>query len=202
MTSVPTPGPGRRADSRLPVGLLLAGVAIIALVVIAPRLAGGGAAGADPSPSGSVAAVAATPSPSASVAASGTPATPATPAPSDSAAPAPSSTVVQQGIAECVRTSAAACTKAIGLARKGHETDVALATRIVVDDTCPPTTMCDRKYPFDAIVVFVTAGADTTGWYSYHVYGLDYDKPTNAEPWLPDVPDHVVARLREPQPTT
>lgn len=113
----------------------------------------------------------------------------------------PSSTVVQQEIAECTRISAAACTKAIALARKGDEGYLASATRIVVDDTCPPPSLCDRKYPFDAVVVFVTAGADTTGWYSFHVYGLEDDMPTTAEPWVPDLPAHVVARLREPQPT-
>lgn len=200
MTSpVPTSGPGRPVGGSLPIGLLLVAVAIIAFVVVAPRLAGGGVAGTDPSSSGSVTPASVTPSPSASdVAASDTPETPAS---SGSATLAPSSIVVRQGIAECVRTSAAACTKAIALARKGHEADVVGATRIVVDDTCPPPALCDRKYPFDAIVVFVTAGGDTTGWYSFHVYGLVDNKPTNAEPWAGDVPAYVIARLREPQPT-
>ncbi len=61
--------------------------------------------------------------------------------------------------------------------------------------------MCDRKYPFDAIVVFVTAGADTTGWYSAEVVGLEYDQPTKVVAWQGNVPAHIVARLREPQPT-
>ena len=206
----PTSDPRGPVASRLPIGLLLVAVVVIAFVVGVPRLAGGGVAATDPSPSGSVASasVALTPvapSPSATDGVVSDP--PKTPAPSSSASPvpastsAPSSTVIQQGIAECVRTSAAACAKAIALARKGPEDYLAFATRIVVDDTCPPSAMCDRKYPFDAFVVFVTAGADTTGWYAFHVYGLEYDRPTNAERGGPDLPAHLIARLKAPQPS-
>lgn len=87
------------------------------------------------------------------------------------------------------------------MARAGHEAEVAGATRIVVDDICSPTVICDRLYPFDSVVVFVTAGADTTGWYAFNVVGLEYNAPTKAEPWLGDLPAHVVQRLLEPQPT-
>ncbi len=182
---VPSPDPGRPADRRLPIGLLLIAVAIIAFIVVAPRSQGGGSARTDPSPIGSPTPALATPSPSTSdVPASTTPAS------------------AQPGNGDCGRISPAACAKAIELARKGHEAEVAGATRIVVDDACSPTALCDRLYPFDAIVVFVTAGGDTTGWYSFEVVGLVDDKPTKAEPWQGyELPAHIVARLREPQPT-
>jgi hypothetical protein len=92
--------------------------------------------------------------------------------------------------------------KAVALARVGQGAEVAGATRIVVDDTCPPTVVCDRLYPFDSIVVFVTAGADTTGWYAFSVVGKTADTPTDATPWrLSELPAHVVQTLKGPQPT-
>lgn len=137
--------------------------------------------------------------PSASVAPSVAP-SPPVPSTVSSASAAPSG-ILPPAIADCGRISSAACAQAIALARAGHEAEVAGATRIVVDDTCPPTAICDRLYPFDSVVVFVTAGADTTGWYAFNVVGLDYNAPTKAEPWLGDLPAHVVQRLLEPQPT-
>jgi len=104
------------------------------------------------------------------------------------------------GFAECGRIPIAACEKAIALVRVRHEADVINATRIVVDDTCPPSSVCHRPNPFDAALVFVTAGADTTGWYRFHAYGPG-QIPTKAEPWPGELPDHIVQRLREPQPT-
>lgn len=117
-----------------------------------------------------------------------------------SAAAAPSGMSLP-AIADCGRISSAACAQAIALARAGHEAEVAGATRIVVDDTCSPNAVCDRLYPFDSVVVFVTAGADSTGWYAFHVFGLEDSAPTTAEPWPGELPAHVVQRLREPQPT-
>jgi hypothetical protein len=50
--------------------------------------------------------------------------------------------------------------------------------------------------PFDAIVVFVTAGGDTTGWYAYRVVVTDTSVPERAEPWQDDIPAHIVDRIR------
>lgn len=98
-------------------------------------------------------------------------------------------------VAECGRISPAACETAIALARAAGQGEPGGTSRIVVDDLCPPTTMCDRKYPFDSLVVFVTAGADTTGWYAFEVTGLKDDTPTKAKPWLDYVPAHIVKLL-------
>jgi hypothetical protein len=137
--------------------------------------------------------------PSASVGPSVAPSPPGS-SPASPASAAPSG-ILPPAIADCGRITSAACAQAIALARAGHEAEVAGATHIVVDDTCPSTAVCDRLYPFDSVVVFVTAGADTTGWYTFHVYGLEPNAPTKAEPWLGAVPAHVVQRLLEPQPT-
>jgi hypothetical protein len=118
---------------------------------------------------------------------------PTAPQPSASAAPSgiPPATVV-----DCGRISSDACAEAIALARDGHEDEVSGATVIVVDDTCPPDSVCDRKYPFDSIVVFA-AGGDTTGWYAFHVFGRRDGVPTTAERWQPQMPDRIVERIRE-----
>jgi hypothetical protein len=201
--------PERLPERRhLPIGILAAAVGVLAFVVVAPRflesmsVATGWTAG----PSASVALASATPSPQVSA-----PPASATPG-SASAAP---TRVSPPSLVDCGRISPAACAKSVALARAGNEAEVVGATRIVVDDTCPPdtlgvstptageytTVMCDRLYPFDSVVVFVTAGADTTGWYAFNVVGLEYDAPTKAEPWLGDLPAHVVQRLLEPQST-
>lgn len=117
------------------------------------------------------------------------------PGPGESVAPAVSTAPSPGPVVDCGRLGVAACEQAIALARVGHESELATATLIVADDSCPPSVNCDRLYPFDSIVVFVTAGADTTGWYSFHVTGLEYSVPTKAEPWRSDLPAHIIRRL-------
>jgi hypothetical protein len=119
--------------------------------------------------------------------------------PTASVAPAPLAPPRRPSPAvDCGRLVVVACEQAIALARVGHESELATTSRIVADDSCAPSVACDRLYPFDSIVVFVTAGADTTGWYSFHVTGLEYSVPTKAEPWLSDLPAHIIQRLITP----
>ena len=109
----------------------------------------------------------------------------------------PSLAEIAPGVmADCGRIGPEACEKAIALARAGNEGDLVGTTLIVVDDTCPPPAICDRQFPFDSIVVFVTAGGDTTGWYAYHVVGTDARVPEKAERWLEEVPRHIEERIR------
>ena len=168
----PEPLPVYGEDLATLVGHMVPGVGFVAL----------GSTASPAGPSASVAAASAGPSPVASVAPSPVPA-------------ASAGASLPPGI-DCGRIAPAPCLEAIDLARAGHEADVATATRIVVDDTCPPPAVCDRTYPFDSIVVFVTVGGDTTGWYAFTVVGLEYGKPTHAERWWSEVPPHVVAILR------
>jgi hypothetical protein len=122
------------------------------------------------------------------------------PSPAASLAPSPAgspSPVASGGPSvDCGRISQASCEQAVALARAGNEAELAGATRVVVDDACAPSpVICDRYYPFDAIVVFVTAGADTTGWYAFEVTGPEYSTPTTALPLSYAIPAHIVAKL-------
>jgi hypothetical protein len=162
--------------------LLLAAVGILVFVAVVGL--GGPPPATDPSPS---------------VASASVPASPSSPAPSSipPAAPeSPSMTEIAPGVmADCGQIGPAACERAIALARAGNEGDLVGTTLIVVDDICAPEVMCDRMFPFDSIVVFVTAGGDTTGWYAFHVVGTN-DMPEKAERWQDDIPRHIVDRIR------
>jgi hypothetical protein len=104
-------------------------------------------------------------------------------------------------MADCGRIEPAACERSIALARAGNEADLVGTTLIVVDDPCPPPagshiTICDGFYAFSAIVVFATAGGDTTGWYAYYAFGHDPGVPTQAERSQDQIPPHIVDRIR------
>jgi hypothetical protein len=113
--------------------------------------------------------------------------------------PAPSG-IQLPAIAECGRIAVAACARAIALAKEDDEPALASATRIVVDDSCAPAVLCYRLYAFEAVVVFVTAGGDTTGWYAFDVIGSESDAPEKSEPWTRDLPAHIVRQLQGPPP--
>jgi hypothetical protein len=169
------------------IGLLLAAVAVFVFVAVV-----GLGTSAPPGPSPSVASASVAPSPPEPL--------PTLAAPSSippAALESPSITEIAPGvIADCGRIGLAACEQAIALARAGNEADLVGTTLIVVDDICAPEVMCDRFFPFDSIVVFVTAGGDTTGWYAFHVVGHDARVPTQAERWLDEIPRHIVDRIR------
>ena len=186
-----------RRPLRIPVEALGVAVVVIAVVALASRILPIGTdVGAVPpsrgAPASGSSAISMLPSPSVppSVA----------PAPTASAPPSPAPSSATDVIVDCGRISATACASVIALVRAGHDAEVTGATRIVMDDTCPPPAVCDRKYPFDSIVVFVTAGGDTTGWYAFSVVGLDDDRPTTVRSWTRDIPAHVLAKLRESSP--
>jgi hypothetical protein len=127
-----------------------------------------------------------------------TPTPPPVPASTPDAAEAsPTTTEIAPGVlADCGRIPVAVCERAIDLARHGNEGDIVGTTLVVVDDTCPPATECDPALPFDAIVVFVTTGGDTTGWYAYHVVATETSDPEKAERWQDEIPPHIVDRIR------
>ena len=210
----PTPR-ARRAGT---FGILAATVTILVLVVVGfgsrssdGQAVGGASTSASPSPPdltspivSATPADAASPTDAASQSEAASPTDPsdaASPSVSASASAATSKPSIEparpgDGLVDCNGIAGTSCAKAIALARVGHKAEVRGASRIVVMDTCPPTSVCDRHYPFDVAVVFVTAGADTTGWYVFHVFGSG-QIPTTAEPWIGEWPDHVVKRLRE-----
>jgi hypothetical protein len=164
------------------IGLLLAIVAVLVVVAVI-----GLWAPAAPRPN---AAGIATPAPAVAGAATAPPAVAVPEAPESP----PPIEIAPGVVADCGRIARVACEHAINMARAGNEADLAPTTLIVVDDVCAPEVECDRMFPFDVIVVFVTAGADTTGWYAFHVVGPG-DTPTGAERWPDEIPPHIVDRI-------
>jgi hypothetical protein len=170
----PEPQPVYAEDLTTLVGHMVPGVGFVALGPAAERPA----------------------SPSASVAASAAPWAPAT----VSASPSPFE-IAPGVMADCGRIDPAACERSIALARATNEPGLGAATLIVVDDPCPPPagshiTICDGFYAFSAIVIFVTAGADTTGWYAFYAFGHDPGVPARAERSPDQIPQHIVDRVR------
>lgn len=169
------------------IGLLLAAVAVFVFVAIAGL---GTPAAPGPSPSLASASLASSPPEPLRTSVALSSAAPAVPE-------SPSLTEIAPGVmADCGRIDPPTCEKAIALARTGNEADLVGTALIVVDDPCPPAVECDPRLPFDAIVVFVTAGGDTTGWYAFHVVGTDAGAPDKAERWQDEVPAHIVDRIR------
>ncbi|HYO42956.1 MAG TPA: hypothetical protein VES19_07115, partial [Candidatus Limnocylindrales bacterium] len=104
-------------------------------------------------------------------------------------------------VLDCGRIDFFACARAVDLARAldlarpEGEVETTGATRIVVDDTCRPESLCDRKYPFNSFVVFVTAGADTTGWITFEATGLESTMPTAATRFQGNLPAFMANRV-------
>jgi hypothetical protein len=111
-----------------------------------------------------------------------------------STAPSPDPSVIGP-LVDCGRINPATCDNAILLARAAGADEVQGASRILVDDVCPPSVACDRLYPFDSAVVFVTVGPDTTGWVAFEVTGLQVNAPQTATRWSGSLPAHILDRL-------
>jgi len=104
--------------------------------------------------------------------------------PLSSPAASTSSTVV------CGRIEADACQTAIDLVRDGHPREVAEASAIVVDDTCPPDATCDREYAFEVAVVLVPAEDVLRDVVALRVFGAA--GPDQAGVWSGALPQHVI----------
>jgi hypothetical protein len=95
----------------------------------------------------------------------------------------------------CGRLDPDPCHAAIELVRQADPKRVEAATAIVVDDVCAPTVLCDRLYPFDALVVLVASSGGPTESHVYQVVGLDY-QPERVEAWAGPVPAHITALVQ------
>jgi len=90
----------------------------------------------------------------------------------------------------CGRIEADACQTAIDLVRDGHPREVAEASAIVVDDTCPPDATCDREYAFELAVVLVPAEDVLRDVVALRVFGAA--GPDQAGVWSGALPQHVI----------
>ncbi len=113
----------------------------------------------------------------------------ATRVPSPSLAPP----VAAAPVVTCGRIPADACEVAIDLVRDTRPSEVAEADSVVVDDTCPPDAVCDRQYPFDAIVVLVPVMGAPGDWHAFGVWGTNGPEVVRA--WQGGLPPHVVALI-------
>lgn len=84
------------------------------------------------------------------IAASGTPAPPVAVTPVPTAPSAGPSNVVT-----CGRFEPFVCGGVLMALAADHADELSVASRIVIDDVCPPDAICDRQYPFAALVVVV-----------------------------------------------
>lgn len=93
----------------------------------------------------------------------------------------------------CGRIAADQCESAIDLVRDGHQSEVADASAIVVEDICPPDAVCDLQYPFESIVVLVPAEGVLGDLLTFRAFGTD--GPERVVAWHRALPRHVVALL-------
>ena len=94
----------------------------------------------------------------------------------------------------CGRIPADYCQEAIDLVRAQVPREVAEAIAIVVDDTCPPTVLCDRQWPFDALVVVVPVNGVIADVVVFEVTGRV--GPELARRYDGDVPAHFAPLLQ------
>jgi hypothetical protein len=163
------PAPGRAGipSGWSAIAVFVAAVALVTLIAVAGPL---GTAGPGPIRSG--------------------PATPASGLESQSAPPVATAPVIV-----CGRLDTDPCHAAIELVRQVDLKRVEAATAIVVDDVCAPTILCDRLYPFDALVVLVSSSGAPAESHAYQVVGLDY-QPERVEAWEGPIPPHIAALVQ------
>jgi hypothetical protein len=106
-------------------------------------------------------------------------------------APTSAAPTVAPSPAITCRLSADACVKAIGLVRPSDPLDVAQAHAIVVADVCPPSVACDRRYPFDSLVVLVPPAKARAAAIAFEVTGTD--GPERVEAFSQALPAHIAA---------
>jgi hypothetical protein len=80
----------------------------------------------------------------------------------------------------------------IDLVAKAFPAQVGSASAVIVADTCPPASVCDRRYPVDAVVVIVPSDPQTE-LLALHVFGQE--RPEEVAPWVGPLPEHVSAML-------
>jgi hypothetical protein len=101
----------------------------------------------------------------------------------------------------CGRIKATDCQKSIDLVRSQTRSDLSQVIRIVVDDVCSPEVICDRRWPFDAIVVLsgpVERSGDA-GQVALHAYeAVGASGPETATPFSGEIPTHIKSGLSAP----
>ena len=113
-------------------------------------------------------------------------------APTPTAAVPVTAATEQLTIVECGRFPQAICSQTIGVARQALSPEFAKPVAIAVDDPCSPRSICDRQYPFEAIVAFVL---DPTAASRPAVRVFGKTGPERAEAWSQPLPPHIEALI-------
>jgi hypothetical protein len=106
----------------------------------------------------------------------------------------PAATERFEQIVECGRIGQEDCRESIAIVRADYTAAVDTARAIVVDDTCPRSAsggylICDRVYPFDALVVLIPAdGTEALSWFSV----VGSDGPEEILALRSSIPDHIL----------
>lgn len=94
----------------------------------------------------------------------------------------------------CGRLDLDRCAAAIALVRSLDPSRVDTAAFVAVDDACPPSAACDRRYPFDSLVVLPSTTNVGVLWDAYEVVGLAQE-PEEVMPYAGPLPPHILALL-------
>jgi hypothetical protein len=84
----------------------------------------------------------------------------------------------------------------VALVQETHPDEVRDASRILVVDTCPPRSLCDRQFLYEAVVLVVPGDGDTARALPLRVFGHQ-GQPLRIEAWSGPLPDHVASLLAE-----
>ncbi len=101
----------------------------------------------------------------------------------------------------CGRIDLERCAAAIELVRTLDPGEVDQTPLIAVDDTCPPHVACDRRYPFDTVVVLVHDPSNPNqSWQAYRVVG-QADRPELASAWTGPLPADLLRLIEGAAPS-
>lgn len=98
-------------------------------------------------------------------------------------------------VVTCGQVDAFTCGGLLTMLAADHRDQLAAATRIVVDDTCPPASVCDRLHAFEAMVVVVPPeGIDAA--VAYLATGkIREDGPDVIAPYTDPTPAFIAAQV-------
>jgi hypothetical protein len=111
----------------------------------------------------------------------------------------PASTAAPMPAVRCIgipETEPDVCGTMVALVQETRPDEVRDASRILVVDTCPPRSMCDRQYLYDAVALVVPAGGDIAKALALRVFGHQ-GQPLGIEAWSGPLPEHVASLLAQ-----
>ena len=103
----------------------------------------------------------------------------------------PSRPTTSEPTVRCLGVTNDVCREMLMVVRVRFAPEVDAASEVIIADTCPPDSMCDRQFQFDAAVVIVPADGGPPLFLSV----TGQDRPDQVKPWVGPLPEHVEALL-------